>query len=147
MVKNVWGFMVITQHLCAACGSEHIRRNGSSQGHAKYHCTACGHQARFVPAAAARALRYAQVEQLLVERNSQRSIVRVSGVSRMTVAKLIKKRWLPARPCPACGRKRPSAGNGRPLNSMRCGPLWPAKSAKCGCGWPLSAPADASWPG
>ena len=83
--------MVITQHLCAACGSEHIRRNGSSQGHAKYHCTACGHQARFVPAAAARTLRYVQVEQLLVERNSQRSIVRVSGVLRMTVVKLIKK--------------------------------------------------------
>ena len=44
-----------------------------------------------MPAAAARAVRYAQVEQLLVERNSQRSIVRVTGVSRMTVAKLAKK--------------------------------------------------------
>ena len=77
-------------HLCAACGSEHIRRNGSSQGHAKYQCTACGHQACFVPAAAARALRYAQVEQLLVERTSQRRIVRVTGVARMTVAKLAK---------------------------------------------------------
>ncbi len=91
MVKGVQLLMVTTQHLCAACGSEHIRRNGSSQGHAKYQCTACGHQARFVPAAVARALRYAQVEQLLVERNSQRSIVRVTGVARMTVAKLIKK--------------------------------------------------------
>ena len=83
--------MVTTQHYCAACGSEHIRRNGSSQGHAKYQCTACGHQARFAPAAVARALRYAQVEKLLAERNSQRSIVRVTGVSRMTVAKLAKK--------------------------------------------------------
>ena len=83
--------MVTTQHLCAACGSEYIRRNGSSQGHAKDQCTSCGHQARFVPAAVARAVRYAQVEKLLVERNSQRSIVRVTGVARMTVAKLIKK--------------------------------------------------------
>jgi len=83
--------MISTQHLCAACGSAHIRRNGSSQGHAKYRCTACGHQARFTPAAAERALRYAQVEKLLVERNSQRSIVRVTGVSRMTGAKLAKK--------------------------------------------------------
>ena len=35
--------------------------------------------------------KYAQVEKLLAERHSQRSIVRVSGVSRMTVAKLAKK--------------------------------------------------------
>ena len=56
--------MVITHHLCAACGSEHIRRNGSAAGHAKYQCKACGHQARFVPAAVARAVRYAQVDQL-----------------------------------------------------------------------------------
>jgi len=83
--------MVTTHHLCAACGSEHIRRNGSAAGHAKYQCKACGHQARFVPAAVARAVRYAQVDQLLRERNSQRSIVRVTGVSRMTVAVRIKK--------------------------------------------------------
>ena len=83
--------MVFTQHLCARCGSEHIRRNGSSQGHAKYQCKACGHQARFVPAAVAKAAQYAQVEQLLVERNSQRSIERATGVARMRVAKLLKK--------------------------------------------------------
>ena len=57
--------MVTTQHLCAACGSEHIRCNGSSQGHAKYQYTSCGHQVRFVSAAVARAVRYAQVERLL----------------------------------------------------------------------------------
>ncbi len=34
---------------------------------------------------------YAQVERLLLERNSQRRIVRATGVSRMTVAKLAKK--------------------------------------------------------
>lgn len=83
--------MVYTQHLCAKCGSEHIRRNGTSQGHAKYQCKACGYQARFTPAAVAKAAQYAQVEKLLVERNSQRSIVRATGVARMTVAKLAKK--------------------------------------------------------
>ena len=83
--------MVTTQHTCAKCGSEQIRRNGHSGGHARYQCKACGHQARFVPAAAARAARYAQVEKLLAERNSQRSIGRVTGVARMTVAKLAKK--------------------------------------------------------
>lgn len=81
----------MTQHLCAACGSEQIRRNGSSQGHAKYQCKACGHQARFVPASVAKAAQYAQVDKLLLERNSQRSIVRVTGLARMTVAGRIKK--------------------------------------------------------
>ena len=83
--------MVTTQHLCASCGSEHIRRNGSAAGHAKYQCKACGHQARFVPAAVAQAVRYAQVDKLLLERNSQRSIVRVTGVSRTSVANRVKK--------------------------------------------------------
>ena len=83
--------MVTTQHTCAKCGSEQIHRNGHSGGHARYRCTSCGHQARFMPAAAERAARYAQVEKLLAERNSQRSIVRVTGVARMTVAKLAKK--------------------------------------------------------
>ena len=83
--------MVTTQHTCAKCGSEQIHRNGHSGGHARYRCNHCGHQARFVPAAAERVARYAQVEKLLTERNSQRSIVRVTGVARMTVAKLAKK--------------------------------------------------------
>lgn len=83
--------MVFTQHVCARCGSEHIRRNGSQNGHAKYQCKACGYQARFVPAAVAKAAQYAQVEALLTERNSQRSIVRATGVARMTIAKLLKK--------------------------------------------------------
>ena len=57
--------MVYTQYLCAQCGSEPIRRNGPSQGHAEYQCKACGYQARFTPAAVAKAAQYAQVEKLL----------------------------------------------------------------------------------
>ena len=83
--------MITTTHLCAICGSDQLRRNGSSQGHAKYQCKACGHQARLVPAAAAKAEQYAQVDALLVERNSQRSIVRATGVARMTIARRLKK--------------------------------------------------------
>ena len=98
--------MVTTQHYCAACGSEHIRRNGSAAGHAKYQCKACGHQARFVPAAVARAVRYAQVDKLLLERNSQRSIVRVTGVSRTTVAGRIKKALLASPPLPRLRSKK-----------------------------------------
>ena len=83
--------MVYTQHFCAKCGSDQIRRNGQSRGHARYQCKACRYQARFVPAAVAKAAQYALVDRLLGERNSQRSIVRATGVARMRVAKLIKK--------------------------------------------------------
>ncbi|GAA4366297.1 hypothetical protein GCM10023185_37370 [Hymenobacter saemangeumensis] len=83
--------MIVTTQLCARCGSEQVRKNGSTGGRAKYQCKACGFQGTRYPAGPARAARYAQVEKLLAERNSQRSIVRLTGVSRMTVAKLAKK--------------------------------------------------------
>ncbi len=83
--------MLQTTITCAKCGSSALRKNGSSGGKAKYQCTACRHQAVLLPTAPVRAARYEQVSKLLVERNSQRSIVRATGVARMTVAKLAKK--------------------------------------------------------
>ena len=83
--------MVYTQHFCAKCASEQIRRNGQSGGRAKYQCKACGHQGYFQPAAVEKARQYAQVDQLLLERNSLRSIARATGVARNTIAKRIKK--------------------------------------------------------
>ena len=83
--------MVYTQHYCAKCASEQIRRNGQSGGRAKYQCKACGHQGYFQPAAVEKARRYAQVDQLLLERNSLRSIARATGVARNTIAKRVKK--------------------------------------------------------
>ena len=107
--------MVTTIHYCAKCGSAEIRRNGHSGGHARYQCKACGYQARFVPAAVAKAAQYAQVEALLVERNSQRSIARVTGVARMTVAKRLKKSGRgPAAPAPAAVGQGAAQGMGNP---------------------------------
>ena len=83
--------MVTTIHYCAKCGSAEIRRNGHTGGHARYQCKACGYQARFVPATVAKAAQYAQAGALLAERNSQRSIARVTGLARMSVAKWLKK--------------------------------------------------------
>ena len=98
--------MVTTIHTCAKCGSADIRRNGHSNGHARYQSKACGHQAQFVPAAVAKAVPYAQVEALLVERNSQRRIARITGVARMTVAKRLKKSGRrPAAPAPIAVEK------------------------------------------
>lgn len=83
--------MIQTTLCCGKCGSNALRKNGHSKGNAKYLCTSCRHQAVFEPAAPRKAAQYTQVEKLLLERNSQRSIVRATGVSRMTVAKLAKK--------------------------------------------------------
>ncbi len=81
----------IHTHLCRRCGSQALRRNGSVKGKAKYHCTACGYHGYFISLLQTRQARYAQVEGLLTERLSQRAIVRQTGVSRMTVAKILKK--------------------------------------------------------
>ena len=83
--------MIQTTLTCGKCGSTALRKNGHSKGRAKYLCTSCRHQAVFEPATPRKAAQYAQVEKLLVEHNSQRSIVRATGVARMTVAKLAKK--------------------------------------------------------
>ncbi len=93
--------MVYRQHFCAKCGSDQIRRNGHSRGHARYQCKACRYQARFEPAAIAKAAQYEQVDKLLEERNSQRSIVRLTGVSRMTIAGRIKKSAITSTAAPA----------------------------------------------
>ena len=105
--------MIVTTQLCGRCGSEQVRKNGSSGGRAKYQCKACAYQGYLCPAGPARAARYAQVAKLLVERNSQRSIVRATGVSRVTVAKLAKKSagGEPAAAPPAA-KKGPTPGVG-----------------------------------
>lgn len=82
---------VYTQHFCAKCGSDQIRRNGTSEGHAPYQCKACRQEAQFVPAAVAKAVQYAKMDRSPVERNSQRSIVWATGVACMTVVKRLTK--------------------------------------------------------
>ena len=107
--------MIQTTHYCAKCGSDHVRRNGSKNGQPKYQCTVCRHQGLFVPAAARKAAQYAQVDALLVERNSQRSIARVTGVARMTIARRLKKsggRF--AAPAPTTPEKGAAQGMGNP---------------------------------
>ena len=90
--------MIYTQHFCAKCGNAAIGRNGSNKGQPKYQCTACRYQGLFGPAAARKTAQYAQVDALLSERNSQCSIVRLTGVARMTITKRIKKATLPSPP-------------------------------------------------
>ena len=107
--------MVFTQHYCAKCAREQIRRNGHSGGRAKYQCKACGHQGYFQPAAVEKARQYAQVDQLLAERNSLRSIARATGVARNTIAKRVKKSVAAgAGPAPSPAGTGAAAAGGRP---------------------------------
>ena len=59
-----------------------------------------------MPAAVAKAVQYAQVDELLGERNSQRSIGRVTGVSRMSIAHRIKKARASSPPLPRLRQKK-----------------------------------------
>ncbi len=54
-------------------------------------CKDCQHYGTISEVAQQRAQRYQQVEKLLLERTSLRGIQRVTGVSRPTLSKLIKK--------------------------------------------------------
>ena len=83
--------MISTILLCAKYTGTRLQKNGSTRGKAKYRCYDCGHQAVFTPAAPRLTTQYEQVMKLLVERNSQRSMVRATGVSRMTIAGWVKK--------------------------------------------------------
>ena len=55
--------MVFTQHYCAQCASDQIRRNGHSGGRAKYQCKACGHQGYFQAVAVDKTCRYSPLKQ------------------------------------------------------------------------------------
>ena len=57
---------------------------------------ACRYQGLFVPAAVRKAAQCAQVDTRLSECNSRRSIARLTGVARMTIAKRIKKATPPS---------------------------------------------------
>ena len=98
--------MIYTQYFCGKCGSDRIRRNGSKNGQPKYQYTVCRYQNLFMLAAAHKAAQYAQVNALLMKRNSQRSIVRATSMARMTLAKRLKKATMPAFPLPRLRPKR-----------------------------------------
>ena len=75
----------------------------------------CRYQSLFVPAAARKAAQYVQVDVLLAGRNAQRSIARVTGAVRMTIARRLKKSsGRPAAPAPTAAEKEAAPGTGSP---------------------------------
>jgi transposase-like protein len=61
--------MLTTIHLCGRCSNEneHVRKNGSNGGRAKYQCISCRYQGYLQPTDPSRAGRYVQVEKLMAE--------------------------------------------------------------------------------
>jgi len=70
-----------------------VKKNGVTAAlRQKYHCKSCGIYTTTDDAARERATKEALVEQLHLERVSQRGIARVTGMSRSTIIKRLKKR-------------------------------------------------------
>ena len=77
---------------CRRCGSTHLRKNGrTASGQQKFHCKACNCYGTLDTKDQERAQRRTTVEKLQRERLSQRAIARTVGMSRNTVAAILKK--------------------------------------------------------
>jgi transposase-like protein len=77
---------------CRRCGSTQLRRNGrTASGQQKFHCKGCNFYSTLDTKDHERAQRLATVEKLQRERLSQRAIARTVGMSRNTVATILKK--------------------------------------------------------
>jgi transposase-like protein len=78
---------------CKKCSSTHVKKNGlTAAGRQKYHCKACGIHTTTDAAARERAAKEALVDKLHLERVSQRGMARLTGMSRSTIIKRLKKR-------------------------------------------------------
>jgi transposase-like protein len=83
------GMIAIT---CRRCGSVNLRKNGHTRsGQQKFHCKDCNAYGTLDTKDQERAHKQATVEKLHLERLSLRGIARTTGMSRMTVAAILKK--------------------------------------------------------
>lgn len=81
---------------CRRCDSVNLRKNGHTpSGQQKFHCKDCNAYGTLDTKEQERAHKQATVEKLHLERLSQRAIARTTGMSRMTVAAILKKALTP----------------------------------------------------
>jgi transposase-like protein len=80
---------------CRRCDSINLRKNGHTpSGQQKFHCKDCNAYGTLDTKEQERAHKQATVEKLHLERLSQRAIARTTGMSRMTVAAILKRAML-----------------------------------------------------
>ncbi len=78
--------------ICRRCEGYNIRRNGHTKsGRQKYHCKDCNFYGTLNLKKEELEEKSKLIEKLYQENLSQRGIVRVTGVSRPTVARILKK--------------------------------------------------------
>lgn len=79
--------------VCRRCTSTNIQKNGRTPtGHQQIHCRDCNFYSTLETQQAHREALYKQVDRLQRERVSQRGIARITGVSRSTIIKRLKKK-------------------------------------------------------
>jgi transposase-like protein len=83
---------------CRKCGSLNLRKNGRTRtGQQKFHCKDCNAYGTLDTKEHERHIRRETVQRLHLERLSQRAIARTTGMSRTTIAAIVKKspdtRW------------------------------------------------------
>ena len=77
---------------CRRCGSTNLRKNGrTGSGQQKFHCKDCNLYGTLDTKEAEREHKRELIEQLALERLSQRAIARTLRAGRVTVAKTLKK--------------------------------------------------------
>src|SRR5262245_26869850 len=77
---------------CRHCGSTNLHKNGHTKsGQQKFHCKDCNFYGRLDTKEYERRHQQQTGEQLHQERLSQRAIARITGMSRNTIAALVKK--------------------------------------------------------
>jgi transposase-like protein len=80
---------------CKKCQSTNVVKNGrTSAGQQQYHCRDCGVYTVTDDRAQERATKMELVEKLHREQMSQRGIARVTGVSRPTIIRWLRKKGL-----------------------------------------------------
>ena len=78
---------------CRRCGSVNVRKNGrTATGQQKFHCKDCNAYGTLDTRDQERSHKRATVENLHLERLSQRAIARTTGMSRMTITAILNKK-------------------------------------------------------
>jgi transposase-like protein len=84
--------MTMIKTACRHCGSYDLQKNGRNKnGQQKYHCKTCHFYGTLNTKEQERAEKWHLVEKLQLERLSQRAISRITGISRSTIIKKLKK--------------------------------------------------------
>src|SRR5258708_37919494 len=81
---------------CRRCGSTHLRKNGkTASGPQKMQCKGCNFYGTLVTQQGQRDAQRQQIRRLALARVSQRAMARVTGLSRMTISRLLQSTVLP----------------------------------------------------